>query len=386
MYFYKSGNYAFRTEPDDLPNAGECFVDHSINRRGGHLGHAMVEYAKDCILCFYPNCNADDVFGPDAATDFIGHSARGWTEYKRSTDGGLTWSEGKPLTFSKELYDAGGMFSSFCEKAILADDGAIVLFHLICDVARDSGWDPHLYPQVQRSTDGGETWEKPVQILDRSARVWDVCKDPESSVIYILLSDGHGTSFMDYATDAYYLYASDDNGKSFHEVSRLPFACSKQTLYGTMTYLPDGSLSVYGYSEANEKYLRYITTNDGGRTWSEEKLSRVEKQIRNPQCIRMKDTYFLFGRSGIYGTEEEKGHNVMYVSSDGIHWDEGRYLSLDEVGFTTAFYSNAIITGTFEGSQRERLLYQYSKAYERSLTNVMHRWIDADKLEDAIHV
>lgn len=378
MYFYESGKYAFRSTPDGLPNPGECFVDHSLQNRGGHLGHAMVEYAPDSILCFYPNCDDGNCFAEYGDTDFIGHSGRGWTEFKRSIDGGITWSEGKPLDFSKRLFEAGGLVSSFCEKAILAGDGAIVLFHLMCNVSDDPIWEPYLYPQTQRSTDGGETWEKPIQLCAKSARIWDVCKDPKDDTIYVLLSEGSGTNFCNYATNGYFLYASKDNGKSFYEVSRLPFECSKKTFYGTMIWLQDGKLLVYGYSETCERYLRYVTTDDGGKSWSEEKLSRFEKQIRNPQCVRFKDTYFLFGRAGIFGTEEEKGHNVMYLSADGIHWDEGRFLSVDEVGFTTAYYSNAIVTGNFTGPDTERLLYQYSKAYKRSLTNVMHRWIDAD--------
>lgn len=47
-------------------------------RRGGHLGHAMVEYESGKILCFYANCNGK----PNN-----GHSGDGWMEFKRSLDG-----------------------------------------------------------------------------------------------------------------------------------------------------------------------------------------------------------------------------------------------------------------------------------------------------------
>lgn len=385
MYFYKSDKYAFSSTPDNIPNSGEYFVDHSKNGRGGHLGHAMVEYAPNSILCFYANCDDSDLFKEigevDYDTDFIGHSGRGWTEYKRSTDGGKTWSEGKPLAYSKQLYDSGEIVSSFCEKAILADDGAIVLFHLHCYVEEDSLWEPYFYPRAQRSTDGGESWEPAIRVCSKNARIWDVIK--KDGIIYVLLGAGHlnGSRFRDYTmSDSYHLYASCDNGKSFYEVSRLPITCDAGTIYGTMEYLKDGRLIAYIYSASSERYMTYIISDDNGKTWSKPMLSRFEKQIRNPQCIRFKDTYFLFGRAGIYGTEEEKGHNVLYISDDGINWDEGRFISMDEVGFTTAYYSNAIITGALGGSGKERLLYQYSKGYKRALTNVMHRWIDADEI------
>lgn len=139
MYFYKSKKFGFSSVPDNLPNRGEVFVDHSKTGRGGHLGHAMVEYAPNCILCFYANCNDGCAFG-DEENDFTGHSARGWTEYKRSTDGGKTWSEGKVFEYSKNLYDTKAGVASFREKAVLADDGAIVVFNLLSDIRRDCMW------------------------------------------------------------------------------------------------------------------------------------------------------------------------------------------------------------------------------------------------------
>lgn len=377
MYFYKSENYGFRSIPDNLPNKGELFVDHSKNGRGGHLGHAMVEYAPGCILCFYPNCNADGAFGTEE-NDFMGHSARGWTEFKRSTDGGKTWSEGEPFEYSKQLYNSKSGITSFCEKAILADDGAIVVFNLLCDVRRDSMWEPYMPPTVIRSTDGGETWEKPSRICGKNSRVYDVLK--RDGRIYILLEELENKVFYEALPLGYFLYVSDDNGKSFSLLSRLPFTLAKDFIYGTMEFLNGGELIVYTYTVDKENYLRYTISKDGGKSWEAVKLSRFEKQIRNPQMIKFKDTFFMFGRSGIYGADEEKGQNVLYCSDDGVNWDRGRYICLKEVGFTTAFYSNVIKIGTFEGGENEKLLYQYSMAYHRSLTNVMHRVIIAERL------
>ena len=111
--FYENEEYIFRIIPDDIPNEGMMFVDHSKENRSGHLGHAMVEYADGQILAFYPNCN----------TDNNGHSGRGWMEYKRSGDGGLTWSEGEILAYSKRLYDLNIGYTSMSEKACFATMG-----------------------------------------------------------------------------------------------------------------------------------------------------------------------------------------------------------------------------------------------------------------------
>lgn len=378
MYFYKSEKYGFSSVPDGLPNRGEVFVDHSRSGRGGHLGHAMVEYAPGCILCFYSSCNDECTFGTEE-NDFTGHSARGWMEYKRSTDGGATWSEGKPFEYSKQLFDSKAGVAAFCEKAVLADDGAIVVFNLLSDIRRDCMWEPYLPPTAMRSTDGGETWEKPVSVCGRNARVFDVIK--RGGRIYALAEELESKVFYEALPLGYFMYVSDDNGRSFTELSRLPLTLYKDCLYGAMEFLDGGGLIVYTYTPDRENYMRYVISRDGGATWCDAKISRFEKQLRNPQMIKFKDTYFMFGRSGIYGADEEKGQNVLYCSADGINWDSGRFICLKEVGFTTAFYSNAITVGA-HGGEDEYILYQYSMAYRRSLTNVMHRKITAEELKN----
>lgn len=84
----------FHIIPPNPPNDGILFVDHSRAGRSGHLGHALVEYASGKILAFYSNCSdAND-----------GHTGDGWMEYKRSEDGGHTWSKPVPLDYSKRVY------------------------------------------------------------------------------------------------------------------------------------------------------------------------------------------------------------------------------------------------------------------------------------------
>ena len=81
----------FEDEFDVVPPEGNVFVNHEINGRSGHLGHALVEYEEGKILAFYPNCSLDEK----------GHSAVGWMEYKRSEDYGETWSQ--PYIFQPSL-------------------------------------------------------------------------------------------------------------------------------------------------------------------------------------------------------------------------------------------------------------------------------------------
>ncbi|MEQ2389475.1 hypothetical protein Q5W10_12330 [Waltera intestinalis] len=45
----------FEDEIDVVPPEGNVFVNHEIDGRSGHLGHALVEYKEGKILAFYPN-------------------------------------------------------------------------------------------------------------------------------------------------------------------------------------------------------------------------------------------------------------------------------------------------------------------------------------------
>lgn len=43
----------FEDEFDVVPPEGNVFVNHEINGRSGHLGHALVEYEEGKILIFW---------------------------------------------------------------------------------------------------------------------------------------------------------------------------------------------------------------------------------------------------------------------------------------------------------------------------------------------
>ena len=197
-----AANTALRLRPPNPPNNGILFVDHSKENRSGHLGHALVEYEDGKLLAFYPNCSNDKG----------GHSAVGWMEFKRSLDGGRTWSKPQVLPFSKELFDQGEGKTAMAEKAVLSDDGEIVLFYLMCDVSETPLWRPFGVPLVSRSKDGGETWTTPEPVCNQPGRIYGMAYvDGE---IHILFTND---STLQLATSdhAYELYVSTNGGKSF---------------------------------------------------------------------------------------------------------------------------------------------------------------------------
>ncbi len=348
--------------PPNPPNDGILFVDHSNNNRSGHLGHALVEYEPGKLLAFYANCS-------DANR---GHAAVGWTEYRRSVDGGETWSDPIELEHAKRTFDDGQRRSAFCEKAVLAPDGAIVVTTLECDLQTNPGWHPHYEPMVLRSTDGGETWQDTVPLSDEPGRVYDMMRLGDEILALEFCNDTAETFVGTRPEHVYNLYVSEDSGKSFSLRSTLPFDTEGRG-YGTMEILPDGGLIAYVYNINDEQNLDYVVSDDQGRTWTEPDTAFFERQIRNPQMTRFKDGYVLHGRSGSKGDEEIRGHFILYTSRDGLHWDRGQYLRMQEAG--AGAYSNAIVVGTLDAETPERLLIQASHAYEASKTNILHWWL-----------
>ncbi len=348
--------------PPNPPNEGILFVDHSTENRSGHLGHALIEYEPGRILAFYPNCS-------DANR---GHCAFGWMEFKRSLDGGETWSEPVEFDYSKRIFDDGQRRSVFCEKAVLAPDLAIVTVTLECDIQSDPGWHPHYAPMSLRSTDGGDTWEEPVPVSDEPGRVYDMIRLGDEILALEFCNDTTDHFVGTLPEHVYNLYVSEDGGRSFSLRSTLPFDTEGRG-YGTMALLPDGSLIAYVYNINDEKNLDYVVSADEGRTWSEPATSFFERQIRNPQMTAFRDGYVLHGRSGSKGDDDVRGHFILYTSEDGRSWDSGRYLRMQEAG--AGAYSNSIVVGALDTDTANRVLIQASHAYEESKTNILHWWL-----------
>ncbi len=338
------------------------FVDHEPAARSGHLGHALFQNANGELFALYPNCTGDDLGG---------HSAVGWMEYKVSTDGGETWSEVQPLEYSKRVFDEGKGRSIFSEKAVVTNSGAVLLFHLVCDISTDPVWQPYWEPLVSRSTDGGYTWSQPQQVGDERGRVYDARYI--DGVIYVLKFSNDAT--VDYCgalpEHRYKLFVSLDDGLTFKERSILPFD-TRGRCYGTLGVLPDGALVAYVYNAKDEHAQDCCISRDGGLTWATPRVVHMARRLRNPHMAELGGHYFLHGRSGSHGTEEEKGHFILYHSLDGLNWDDGTYLVRRTHGYG-AYSNNTIVV---DPSGRRRLRIHASHAYQNTQTNVVAWWVD----------
>ncbi len=354
----------FEVCPPQPPNNGIPFVDHAAAGRSGHLGHALVEYAPGKILAFYPNCSAQSK----------GHNGDGWMEYKRSEDGGRTWSDAVPLEYSKRMHASGRGRSVMCEKAVCTNSGDILLFNLECANIPEKKfmWQPLAVPTFLRSSDGGMTWSDAQPMGNEPGRIWDVLYD--AGVIYVLEfhNDSSIAWYGNLPEHHYSLWVSEDDGRSFVRRSVLPFEFLQRG-YGTLAFLPGDRLIAYVYNQMDERHLDYVLSQDLGRSWEKPRTAFFAKQIRNPQMASFNGGFVMHGRSGNKGEEKIRGHLVIYASRDGIHWDEGQYLQMRTAG--AGAYSNNLPVHDPDKRGSVRLLIQASHAYEDSKTNIFHWWL-----------
>jgi hypothetical protein len=153
--------------------------------------------------------------------------------------------------------------------------------------------------------------------------------------------------------------------------------------YVTAGLLDNGDIIVYSYpyvsggdnlGKIDEYNMPYVTSADGGRTWSEVKTTHFAQAIRNPQLSRkIGDLYFLHGRSGQHSQDPK--NLVLYSSSDGIHWDEGRILHRKS-GKADSYSANEVV-GKYDPAVPNRLLIQSSITYEVDSykVNERHWWV-----------
>ena len=331
----------------------EMYVNNEARKRSGHMSHAMVEYAPGKILDFNSNCSG---------ARFGGHSAFGFIEYRRSEDGGRTWSAARILPYSMDIL-LEGIYTVSVEKAVVCG-GVITLFLLRNTQQEPVCCEPWDTPQYIQSRDFGMTWTEPEEFSPWKGRIYDaVVRD---GAIYVL--EFCNEYFVgEKPEDVYRLFRSDDNGKTFAEVSAVGLD-AKGLAYGALQFRPDGSLLAYACHIGDGYRLPACLSRDCGKTWEPLPVRRLDKGIRNIQVSRLGNGYVMHGRAYL-GAEYGKGL-VVYTSADGIEWDEGILLEPEKL---SCYYSNNLLLKDDAG--RERLLVQYSDAYWRACVNVMHMWL-----------
>ncbi len=369
----------FSILPQDPPNEGIMFVDNEDRRRSSHYGNALTECKNGDILAFYTNVSGEI---------FDGHGQAGWTEYKRSIDGGKTWGEPTILEYSKKVFDDNHLLGdsvprdtyylgAYVASAITAPNGNIVAIinRRKADQHRTLG---QLSPVYIISKDNGFSWTEAKKV-DENATIDEISMTESDGasfvyddVIYIGFIGGES------GDKKYSFYASEDNGETFTRRSEGLFEnrpYKKNYYYMTAKALDDGRFIVYSYNPDDDKNLPYVISNDKGYTWSEVKTTYMEKRIRAGQLSeKIGDYYFMHGRSGTHNADIP-WCLLVYASKDGIVWDRGTFLNKVQLGLDS--YSTNEVIGKYNLSTPNRLLIQSSVSYSGyGRTNVKHWWIE----------
>lgn len=325
------------------------YIDNKSRFRSGHMTHAMAEFKKGCLIDFNSNCSP---------VRHAGHSAFGFVEYRISNDSAKTFSNIYELEYSKaSMLD--GEYCISVEKAVACDDGSIVAFCLRNSVYGDSvGCTPWGRPTYIKSVDGGKTWSAPQEFCEYPGRIYGALYHQKS--IYVVMFCNEQFFGRD-ENDKFRLFKSDDNGESFEELSVVPINSVSRS-YCNIIFDTNNVLHFYAYNVLDEEHLDHAVSYDLGKTWELTKPCYLAKGVRNHQIGYLDGVYILHGRAGGL-----KGF-VLYLSNDGINFDEGSLLVEKE---SYCFYSNNQV---LEDEKGKFMLIQYSDTYDDSYrVNVWHQ-------------
>jgi hypothetical protein len=326
----KVGDAVFGTLVADVENdqPGRCT----------HGGPVCMELANGDLVAMYANTSD--------------HNIDGWTEYAVSKDGGKTWSKYNKFTYSHEAYTRNPQQPAWVEEGLVTADGTVVLFltHFENGQRSKNG--------VMRSEDHGQTWSRfdPLDLVGYPTSVAVV-----GQTNYVLIDSHEGP---------HVLYVSTDDGRTWTQRSVLPL--DDETWYGALCVMADGRLLAGAYHTPDGEHFYYCISDDEGHSWGKQEKAYVAKKIRDPELAYLDGMYYLHGRSG--------RSFALYQSKDGIHWDEGTYISSDD-GHPDGYSHNCIVNKYNPDRPRE-LMIQYSIVYAGKDTNEYVFFVRPDSAPD----
>ncbi|MDP1620984.1 MAG: exo-alpha-sialidase [Bacteroidales bacterium] len=168
--------------------------------------------------------------------------------YKRSTDGGLTWGPDTRLTYDPSYSGYPGIVVS----------GSLV--HIVWEDNRDGNG--QIY--YKQSNDNGITWGPDIRLTNTSTNSWDPCISLNGSVLHVVWMD-----MRDGLTYEIYYNRSTDGGTTWSPDTRLT---NDNGNSGYPTMAVSGSILhiVWQDTRDGEWEIYYKQSTDAGVTWGED--------------------------------------------------------------------------------------------------------------------
>ena len=287
---------------DSTPGLGEVFLKKSTD--GG------ASWAPNKRLTWTPGSS----YPASMAINAYGYINIVWYDetpgnleifFKKSVDGGTSWSANQRLTWSLEdSYNTDSAADSFGHLHI---------------VWYESLMQPEVY--YKKSTDAGASW------LTSRRLTWTggTSSHPDIAVDYLgqlhLVWKGEATG-----NDQIYYKKSTDNGETWTASKRLTWT-SGDTWYPAMTVTSSGDIHVVWDDDTpGNKEIYYKKSTDGGDTWTASKRITWTPGASMYSGIAVDST----GQLHVVWYENVSGNNEIYYSRStdgGASWSPGQRLT-----------------------------------------------------------
>ena len=308
------------------PRPAECVALDALvaSKQVLFKGGDAVEGVKTAVyripaLCTAPNgdlvavCDARHEGGGD-----LNHAKPINIAVRRSSDGGVTWTE-PVFTWKWKWTEDEHWAGSDPSLVVDAEAKKIFLFYNVWESKKRHGV---FQFYVQESSDNGRTWSKPRDISkDIAFPEWPFGKrDREGGFIFI--TSGSGIQAKDgmllhtivHVNDGNALFGSDDHGKTWK-----PFG--KPVKNGDeckVVELSDGSWMINSRWRGGGRQIH--VTKDRGKTWE----SRYDTTLEDPQCNAQ---IMRYGKALLFSNCKSPNRRaLLYLrvsADDGNTWSDG---------------------------------------------------------------